>query len=295
MFARKLRDGLLATAAAGALVMGAGSAHAASSAGVLWPGVQQLSDNSAEILINGAVVGATPTTVDVGDRLRGILDIQTTEAIPGGSTNQFGANGNNELTAIFDIIVTSKTTFGVGGCLSAFCFTFGPYSGFEAEVETVAGGGWTDGTGAMIAFWDDAVVDFTRTSTVPVGEASATGGTPFWLFGIADATDFWIAGTTTDDIAGLFVPPANGGTFNAGLTLLDRQAGPDLNPVDCLLGLASVHACASGSVAAPQPGSGFDVWDNVDITINVVPEPASLGLLGLGLLGLGFASRRRRK
>jgi hypothetical protein len=295
MFARKLRDGLLATAAAGALVLGAGSAQAATSAGVLFTGIQQLSDNSAEILIDNA---GGATTLDVGDVLRGILDIQTTEQ--GAFTRQFGANGNNELTAIFEIEVVEKATIGgafFGGiCGSLVCFAFGPTASFEAEVESY---GWTDGSGAMIAFFDDATVDFNRTGTVAAGEASATGGGLFWLFGLDGDDDFWVAGTITDDITVIqgIPAPGNGGTFNAGLSLLDRVLGPDLNPVLCNplngLGNSTVDACASGNVAAPLEGD-FDIWDNVDITINVVPEPASLGLLGLGLLGLGFASRRRR-
>jgi len=263
-----------------------------------------LSDNSAEYLINAG--GATDTTVDVGDRLRGILQINSIEngsplLVP------VGSDGNSELTALFDVVVTGKYCTAPGiDCR----FTFGAYAGFA----TVADGlGFALAPGAAIAFFEDTNgYDFTRTDGIAAGIVSATDGDAFWLFGFDGIDDFWAARTDTDDISDVqFVEsPGNFGTFNAGLSLLDNPFGIDLGDVACTRpisaqpgnqvglvgpGNVTVNACASGVVIAPdETNEGFQAWDDVNFRIALVPEPGTLSIVGLGLLGLGYASRRRK-
>jgi hypothetical protein len=288
---KNLRIALLATAAAGVMGLGMASANAVPVSSVLYHGKQTLSDNSAEVLINAG--GATDTTLDVGDRLRGVLAIDTVSQI--GPTRSFAANGV-ELSGFFDITVASKTAMGnvgpAGVCGSAWCYTFAPTASFAAEV---AGLGFSNTAGAMIAFFEDTTPDFDRTGSVALGEATATDGNPYWLFGLASATDFWFANTATDDVDDipLFPPPLGAGQFNTGLSILDNPFGPDLLPVACLFGPVT-GGCASGALNAPDAGD-FPSWDDVNIAINVVPEPTTLGILGLSLAAMGFVSRRRRK
>jgi len=281
-------------AAAGALFLGlsASTANADTISDILLGGADNtplLSDNSAEYLINAN--GGTDTTVDIGDRLRGILQIGTIEN-PGTWTLGAGT-GNSELSALFDVVVTGKVC-GVTGC----SFTFGAYDGFEAELTSF---GFTNVTGGAIAFFEDTVPDFTRVDGIATGETNAIDGNEYWLFGFDGLDDFWNADTDTDDlsiVAGL--PPTTVfGDFTVGLSLLSNPFGIALGNVPCFnpdaLSVATVNACANGLVHQPDTeNEEFDVWNDVNFTIAVVPEPGTLSIVGLGLLGLGYASRRRK-
>jgi hypothetical protein len=254
----------------------------------------QLSDNSAERLINGATsTGAT--TLDVGDRLRGVLAINTIENLTTGAASTTIGNGtaNSELTAIFDVTVLTKT----GSAATGWTFTFGATASFASD--PLLAGFTGSKTNAAAAFFEDTgAKDFIRSGTVAAGETSATNGTPYWLFGLT-GDDFWTATSASDDVTALPPPGSNIANFNIGLSLLLNPNGPLLSPRSCFnqVGgvLATVDTCASGDVVPKGSTSGFDVYDNVDFTLSpaAVPEPGTLALFGTALLG--WAGLRRRK
>lgn len=282
-------SGLLGGAALVAMTIG--GAQAASVSDNLFAGFQQLSDNSAEYLINGANSTGV-NTVDIGDRLRGIFQIETVEKSPF-PTRFLGVAGNDELSGIFDLVVVAKT-----GGPGAYQFTFAPSGALAAY----------GGANVGAAFFADSTPDYIRVrqpacTDIACMEGRATDGSLFWSVGFTSASNFWVASSVTDDIVaiGNLPAPGNGGTFNVGVSIVPNPAatGPALGLVDCfnpLLGaIVQVSMCGSGSLLAKGGAdTPFQSFNNVDFVINRIPEPATLGLMGLGLLGVAFASRRRK-
>ena len=261
-----------------------------------------LSDNSAESLINctpGAAgcesTSVNDTTLDVGDRLRGVFGIDT---ISGQSI--LTGSGFDELAGIFDVTVTSAVQNFPGN----WTFEFGATAGFAAEFGLSAG--------AAVAWFTDSTHEFIREDLIANGttiaqmEALINDGTLFWGSGFTDSA-FWRAqNVSTNDVSTVGALPGNtaAGQFQFGLNLTDNFSGRTFSQVGCfnagIPGVVQVDQCANGNILSPATGQGnntpFDVWDDVNFTMNVnVPEPSLVALLGLGMLGVGASSLAKRR
>jgi hypothetical protein len=84
--------------------------------------------------------------------------------------------------------------------------------------------------------------------------------------------------------APFFIPEGSVTIGTLLLEVLPAPGGPD--PIGTLLGLAILTANNNGTGPAP-------VLDPSFANAQIVPEPTTAALLGLGLLGLGFVGRRR--
>ncbi len=291
---------LASMATATALAFASGSASALNSVNSqLFPGAQLMTDSSAEMLVNctpGAGCGSTTGdhTVDVGDRLVGIVTIQ--QLVQGAGIHPLGIGSpSDELTGVFDIVVTSVVDTGIPGN-SRFQYTFGAVSSATFATDT---GVIAPPANTAVEFWDDAAQNFNRGGSVAGGLTSADGGALFWRFGFTSAGDFWQSDAATNDINAIGALPQGqaGGTFNLGVHQIAGGIGPTLGTESCVnlrtFTPTTVNACGNGSLTSKDPASAFNAYDQTQIAINVIPEPGSLALLGIGIAALGFGVRRR--
>jgi hypothetical protein len=264
----------------------------------LVPGTQnQLEDDDFETLFNQV---GSPTVVDVGDILFGIVRIGALTVPPGAAPPVSSyPQPSNTFTGVFAQKVLSKTV-SFGGAADGFNDVF--YTFTAPTLVEWAGLGFPAGSiatvaGTTLVLFDDP--DDIDQSTGALGTSLASvGGTKLWEFGFPGGSPvaplFTVAATDTDDITTAFTVAS--GSFTSNWDVTKYWSGPILIPQAVTGGTAQL-LLRNGSIDDDGAvGSDFPIATDTDLLLTpATPEPASL-LIWAGLAsGLGIARLRRRK
>lgn len=246
------------------------------------------------------IEAGTPNgALDVGDSLRGILKLGQLTNSKVGAGYSISSTSVNELTGVFQVVVTGKTAIGGG----EYDFTFGVDTSWVSANSLP--------TGTMVALYQDY-------GTSPADGTVASPGNPFsYDAGGGQSADYanagdgdlflymgllglsgegWVAtgfdsypGSPQSIASGSFWLNRTSGAGTAGGWLLGGQVGQG--------GVGTVQVTGTTQVFTHDLGGNWPLVDGTSFTLNVVlPVPAAMwsGLMLLGALGLGRTFRRRR-